>query len=601
MSSRTFSGLSRLGSINPSRRIKDPEELEEEVYEPDFKNTSNEQNLPVATAEGGISPESFDVRSNKVINTEEEKIPNYENLGRQLGNVIPQPKEPELSNEQKYVQPNELGELGKLYRTENPVSEIPQESFLGKVGKGIKNFLQPHVSPPEKIYETLKSYEEPQPVLGKISPPSQVGAQEFYEKNPEIKQQEEQKQAILNERLQKSLENPMTESAYGSVDEISKIPDLQEKFEEITGMQWTEELAEKLKDYESVMDERDTGLQRTGTVIDERINDLNERIKNNQATDTDKYYIGLSLALPLIIGGFFGAEAGLATLGGAAKGISEAQQRREKQLGSDQEALNDFIKLKNLNESERSELQLKKAALPSEIKKSLPQSEYEQVEGFDKVTWKDPTTGNEQEGVVIRPGLVVKPSRIRTEKDKEKFEKRADKLTDEMNYVDNIQAESDDLIKIASLLKDNNLGEKFIVSKIAQSVPGSLSKISQDINWNGKKVNAGVLIQQKLGFIYNLYAQAQKLGQLDRAAQEHMKTLFSNPTNTIATKDDFINQLLNLRKLTQRSIINRVKNEGFDPIFIASESGKKNKSLYDYLNGKVDDKELEEVTKKMSK
>ena len=594
MSSRTFSGLSRLGSINSSRRIKDPEELEEEeVYEPDFKNTSNEQNLPVATAEGGISPESFDVRANKVINTEEENAPNYENLGNQLGNLIPERQEQKIHNEI----PNQPNPILETENTEQKA--VPKESFIGKFGRALKNSLNP--ANPTEIYETLKSYEKPQPVLGKISPPSQVGAQEFYEKHPEIKQEEEKKQAILNERLQKSLENPMTESAYGSVDEISKIPDLQEKFEEITGMQWTEELAEKLKDYESVMDERDTGLQRTGTVIDERINDLNERIKNNQATDTDKYYIGLSLALPLIIGGFFGAEAGLATLGGAAKGISEAQQRREKQLGSDQEALNDFIKLKNLNESERSELQLKKAALPSEIKKSLPQSEYEQVEGFDKVTWKDPTTGNEQEGIVIRPGLVVKPSRIRTEKDKEKFEKRADKLTDEMNYVDNIQAESDDLIKIASLLKDNNLGEKFIVSKIAQAAPGSLSKISQDINWNGKKVNAGVLIQQKLGFIYNLYAQAQKLGQLDRAAQEHMKTLFSNPTNTIATKDDFINQLLNLRKLTQRSIINRVKNEGFDPIFIASESGKKNKSLYDYLNGKVDDKELEEVTKKMSK
>ena len=81
MSSSVYPGLSKLPKAGSRRRIVDPEILEEEEYEPDYSNVSNtETNTPVPTMEGGIAPESFDVRANQVVNPREEQANTYRNL-----------------------------------------------------------------------------------------------------------------------------------------------------------------------------------------------------------------------------------------------------------------------------------------------------------------------------------------------------------------------------------------------------------------------------------------------------------------------------------------------------------------------------------------
>ena len=585
MSSRTFSGLSRLGSINPSRRIKDPEELEEEeVYEPDFKNTSNEQNLPVATAEGGISPESFDVRANKVINTEEEKIPNYENLGRQLGNVIPQPKETELSNEQKYVQPNELGELGKLYRNENKSEEVP---FLQRAARGIKNFLG-DISSPTKPFEKIEYPENENKIQTPIEKNIAAPNPGEYEKNI-LSAEEEQ-----SEKIKIAQENPWTVSVYGSTDEIASSPELQREFTTITGQNWDEEIAQTLKTYEEALAPYHEEINKVKTEESADATRIRERIESNKSTDMDKYYIGLSLALPLIIGGFFGAEAGLAALGGAAKGLGDAQNRRREEIMKDEELLADINKKRSEVLQNQANVLLKQQEFPQEIRKNLPTNPLAHLEGSKAIPYKDPDTGQIGKAPEISNDLFVKPNLVNTkEKEKEKRQE-AKALSEVKTYVDGLDKLSSQAIDIISQLPDKTIFKQLFVNAIkGVDSTGLLSKISDQVMIDGRKENAGIALNSLLGLIATKYANAYKLGQLDAEAQRHINKIINNPESSFASPQDAIHQLLIINRDAQNGLLDSATNQGFIADIWREQFNKSRDEVYGKLNKKEEKKETE--------
>lgn len=619
MSSNVLSRLAKLGSAMPSRRrIVGPSEMEEEEsYVPDISDVSSiPVNSPTPTAEGGIAPESYDVRANEVIQPTEAEPNLHEKVGRALGELARDESAVEATAEAAAQKPTmgadnvgagegpQRQQPGFWSRLGSSLNNLILDSggLVGQGIRGISNEVARARSPEgrEEMARNLLAQEEKYPNLKEAYVPEFLGgrgsvAVPYAEQNaPQVLQERQQaaqsQQENFSQQISEAMENPWTSVAYGSADEISRSPELQAQVSEIAGINWEPQIAEQVKHYEAALDEIANGYRATGRELNSQVEAIKQRIENNQATDMDKWYVGLSLLLPLVVGGFFGAEAGLAALGGAAQGLAQSGQQRQKDIRADQEAIGDLAKLQIANQENLGNLELKKASLPESIRKMLPKDTREHLIGQEEVTWTDPKTGKEKRGIKIREGLVVPAQKVGDEKRLERYEKAADKLAEERVYADQINDMTDDIIEIASKLKDKNALLKAFAGAATKTLPGSLSYLTEDIDWDGRRVNAGQLLEQKIGFLANAYAQSNKLGQLDRAAQAHIDRLILNPTKTLNSPQDSITQMLEVRKLVQRGILRSAQNAGFDTDFLASDLGVKNRALNDRLNSKENQK-----------
>ncbi len=124
--------------------------------------------------------------------------------------------------------------------------------------------------------------------------------------------------------------------------------------------------------------------------------------------------------------------------------------------------------------------------------------------------------------------------------------------------------------------------------------------MTEDVMFDGRMQNAGTLLEEKLGFLANAYGMAKEIGQLDRAAQAHIKKIIENPTSTLLTPRDALNQVLEVRKLAQKGLVENATNRGFYPQFIIKDLEERNSGLFGKLNQKDEDKQVAEIEKKLS-
>ena len=418
-------------------------------------------------------------------------------------------------------------------------------------------------------------------------------------KNPVIAREEKQRQ--LAEDVDKAMLNPGDFSAYGAAEQVEIDPELRQNFEEITGIDYEPQIAAQISTYEGAMKGVEDSLNGIQTSLSEQENQIKDRILNNQSTDADMYYIGLALLMPLIIGGFFGKEAGLGALAGGAQGVAEAIGRRGKGIQEDEATLLNIARQKSENEERLGKLGLERSQLRPNLLKNLPEDPRAHLLGMEGKQWTNPETGKTENIVEILPGLVANESFVKTKEGLASRRKAADDLSDKKNYVDQLDDITNDVIKITSQLKDQSIVPQIFKSYFSGVAPGSLSQTSQDVEFDGRKVNAGILLDEKLGFLASAYAQAQKLGQLDRAAQSHIAKIINNPETTLASPRDVIDQMLQIRKLAQAGLIYDAKNKGFIPEFLKQHYAEKNNEVFSGLNKKERAGRAEEVLQKTAR
>ena len=85
---------------------------------------------------------------------------------------------------------------------------------------------------------------------------------------------------------------------------------------------------------------------------------------------------------------------------------------------------------------------------------------------------------------------------------------------------------------------------------------------------------------------------AKEIGQLDRAAQAHIRKIIDNPTSSLLTPRDALNQVLEVRKLAQKGLVESASNQGFYPEFIIKDLESRNNDLFGGLNKQENDKRL---------
>ncbi len=91
---------------------------------------------------------------------------------------------------------------------------------------------------------------------------------------------------------------------------------------------------------------------------------------------------------------------------------------------------------------------------------------------------------------------------------------------------------------------------------------------------------------------------AKEIGQLDRAAQTHIKKIIENPTSTFLNPRDSLNQVLEVRKLAQRGLVRSADNKGFYPAFVIQHLEQANNPLFQGLNEQEDQKYNEQLKRK---
>ncbi len=574
---------------------------------PDFSQfLPNQQNEPEPDFGGELTPKSYDVRAN-VVNNQPPENPQdnpgfWSKVGTALADYVNPQKRQEMATRNQSMMGRGMPEQATpqtppIETTEVDMQEgLPpvtasQQEYKGPIAPeastGIGGAIYDYFNPTKR--EEMKTYNQ------ELSQDAQIIAR--GENPAEVRRVQAEN---LREDVKKAMANPMQYGAYGSANEVANSPALKAKFSEMTRIDYTPQVQAEVTKHEEAMKGVEDSLSGIDTQLSGQAEAIKQRILNNQTTDSDKYYLGLALLMPLLIGGIFGKEAGLGALGGAAKGFADVLGNRQKGIKEDEESLLDISKQRGLNQEKLANLGIEKSKLPMNIRKNLPEQENKHLMGMQMAEWTDPETGEVHKGGRLKPGLVARYEYLSSPDAVKDMRKAANEIAEVKTYVDDVNSLTDDIIEIVGQLNDPTAFYKGFTSIMSGKVPGALSKLTQDVEFEGRKQNAGTLLEEKLGFLANKYGMAQQLGQLDRAAQAHIKKIMDNPTSTFLSPKDVLNQMLEIRKLVQNGLINQASNAGFYPEFLIEDLEKKNNKLFGKLNQKEEDKYANELFKKAS-
>jgi hypothetical protein len=421
-----------------------------------------------------------------------------------------------------------------------------------------------------------------------------------YERNPNLKKPPEvvQKQQLDQEQINEAQMQPWQITAYGATDAFANNPELVAEFNTYTGLNFDEQMKEETEKYEKVLSDLEKGINDNDANYDEQEQRIKERILNNQSTDADKYYIGMALLMPLIIGGIFGKEAGLGALGGGAKGVADVLGQRQKEIRSDEESLSDIYKQRATNNVKKGELDIERMKIPSEIRKNLPKDEFEDLKGMDIYTFKDPKTGEViGEGPEVLPDLYMDMKYGNTGKKREHMQEKASKLEEEKAALERANAATSDVVKAAMQLKDSGVMSKILAYALSDDTNGALKKIvrqnAPDIIVDGRKVNSAVYIDSKIEQIKDAYRRNEQMKAFTNTVASHIGAMAENPQYSGLEGKDLIDQMLILRDRGQQFFVDRAGAQGFLKPPLENKFGKLNRDLYKGLNTKEEKKQLE--------
>lgn len=583
---------------------------------PEFSNFLPRENLPENDLGGELTPQSYDVRAN-TIESLSDKYPEQENVlsrfGKALGDYFNPNKREEVGQSNKSLMSKAQGypsqaspqappiETAQVDMQEGlpPVTASEEEArpnvgLLASLKNEATKPYQPEGLP--EIWEGTKNL-----FKGGLTPGLTPAV---YERNPELKkpealiQQEEQQKKIDQEEMNKAQQKPWSVAAYGATDAFANKPDLVSDFEQYTGIDFSEQQKEMTEKYEKVLSDLEKGNLENDMAYDEQEKRIKERILSNQSSDADKYYIGLALLMPLLVGGIFGKEAGLGALAGGAKGFADILGQKQQDIRADEESLTDIYKQRSQNAAKKGELEIEKLKIPQTVAKNLPKDEYEDLKGMDIHTFKDPTTGEiVGKGSEVLPDLYLDIKYGNTAKKREKMQEKASKLEEEKSALQRANQATSDVINAATQLKDPGLMAKIMSYALSEDKNGALKKLirqnAPDIIIDGRKQNSAVYIDSKIEQIKDAYRRNEQMKAFTNTVANHMGAMAENPQYSGLTPDDLIDQMLILRDRGQQFFVDRAGSQGFLTAPLENKFGKMNRELYKGLNTKEEKKELE--------
>ncbi len=566
--------------------IRADEELEEPMETLDISGTAQgSANLPLPDpVDGGIAPISYDVRANEVL--KEDKDSQLRKLGAGLAQVV-KSQTPDNLYMAKSVDA-EMPSQPEAPESKSGFTPYPKEAFSGDSFKAIGDYFRTQFNP-QKRKEASAQNE----TIAKKGRESRAISRGLDPNRPEI-------QSDLNSKIDEGLKTP-PRPMYGATDQVANSPDLKAQFKTITGRDFTPEIQNFISEFEKIAVSMDEGLQGYDQNLSDRENQIKERIESGGATDEDKFLIGMALLMPLIVGGVFGAEAGVSALGGTAGSLADIYKQRKEQGLEDQDTLTNLTKSRADVALKRGELNANKLNAVNEFTANLPKQERDFLIGKKEAVWIDPQTNQEQTGIELAPGLVIRPEFVTSKEELTNANKEARDLASAKGAVETINSLTDDIISIASQLKDKNVLQKGFSSALVNKDPSLRSVISDDVEFQGRKVNAGVTLDSKLKALVDAYRQAKGMRALTGTVQDHIDGMLTNPIGSFNSPKDTIDQMLYVKDLAQTNLINNAESQGFVPQFLQQDFSQKNRRTNDKLNKQQDQKDLVGIKQALNK
>lgn len=616
--------LQGLKNFNPRRVMPGAEMLEEDLEDeiPDVSGTNaplpnfanfmpNKPNEPESDLGGELTPQSYDVRANTVTPPPEQESPGFfSRLGSALADYVNPQKRAEMSERNAAMMNQARGLPQKSMAQTPPIATaqvdaqegIPPVTASQQEAPGIGQSLMNEASKPWNGISLGGAYEGTKNFLKDSFTPKLDPI--VYERNPGLKkpaglvQQQEQKKQLDQEEIERAKMQPWQITAYGATDAFANSPDLVDDFAQYTGINFDEEMKAQTEKYEKVLSDLEKGIMGNDANYDEQEQRIKERILNNQSNDADKYYIGLALLMPLLIGGIFGKEAGLGALGGGAKGIADVLGQRQKEIRADEESLSDIYKQRATNNAKRGELDIERLKVPAEIRKNLPKDELEDLKGMNIYQFKDPETGKVVGGgPEVLPDLYLDMKFGNTAKKREHMQEKASKLEEEKAALERANAATSDVIKAAMQLEDGGIMSKILAYALSDDDNGALKKIVRQnapmITVDGRKVNSAVYIDSKIEQMKDAYRRNEQMKAFTTTVASHIGNMAENPQYSGLKGKDLIDQMLILRDRGQQFFVDRAGSQGFLKQPLENKFGKLNRELYKGLNRNEEKKELE--------
>jgi len=594
--------LAGLKNVSGRRRVMGDPELEDmENLEGEVSGVSNpEPNMPLPDTGEEFSPQSYDVRANQIDVPEDENSDLYRKFGESLAYY--------MKNQGQQPQDELTQAVPKPVAPEAPPIETAQVDEQ----EGL-----PTVTASQEEAQGMKPPESSPGVWGAISDYfSPTKREEMSKYNNEMMQQSQMKaqgitpesqaaqQKLDQEAMNQAQMNPWQVSAYGATDEFANKPELVRDFEEYTGINFTPQVEEITKKYEEVLSNIDKGLLADSDEYDEQAKRIKERILQNEATDMDKYYIGMALLMPLILGGIFGKEAGLGALGGASKGIAEVFGKRMENTRKDEASLSDILKQKSTTALKRGELQIERMKIPSEVQKLLPKDEFEDLKGMNIVSFKDPETGEIVAfGPEVMPDLYANLQYANTAEKRKALGEKASKLEEEKSALERANQATSDVINAALQLKQPGIFSQILAYALSEDKNGALKKIvrqnAPQIFVDGRMQNSSVYIDSKIEQMKDAYRRNEQMRAFTNTVANHIGNMASNPQYEGLRPEDLIDQMLILRDRGQAFFVDRAAGQGFLKEPLENKFGQLNRKLYKGLNTSEEKKQLESDKQKM--
>jgi hypothetical protein len=222
----------------------------------------------------------------------------------------------------------------------------------------------------------------------------------------------------------------------------------------------------------------------------------------------------------------------------------------------------------------------------------MPKNPTEHLQGTRSIDYTDPKTGVTSKAPEMADELFVKPNLVTTEKTADEKRHEAQALVEVRNYVDGIDKLTGEAVDIISQLKDKTIFKDLLINSIKGiNSSGILSHVSQNVMINGKKENAGIALNNITGHLATEFAKAEKLGQLDTAAQRIINQMVGNPESSFTSARDSIDQFLRFRNTAQEKLIKNAENKGFIADYWKKRFNEENQEVNAKLNKKEEAKE----------
>lgn len=630
--------MSRLqGLKNVSRRkvmpgegiLKEKDEFENDVSGtaqpmPDFASPVNQE-----FGNNGIPTQNDDVRANVEVNPskEEDEQGFFSKLGSSLASMVQSQGQPATESQnamQQQPEPGYLDQAGSWLKksfTPSTLEEInaqkaayqaeqQEPGYLSRFGNWVKEGFTPS-SPEEIRARQQESYQrlgwslpqnrtnEPSVgrsmtdmVKGMVDKQGQGNYLQPQPAPPPVEKTPEEMEREQKEREAAEL-NPWQVAAYGANDTFANNPELVQTFEQETGIKYTDQMKDTVDQYEKILSDRENGIIGDQANYDEQAKRINDRINSNQTTDADKFFIGLALAMPLIIGGLFGKEAGLGALSGGAKGIGNMISGRQDAMRKDEALLAGINKQKQDSNLKRSEIDLERLKIPGEVRKTNPNPN-EDIVGMNIATFKDPNTGKViASGPEILPGFVADTKYANNAKARDVLRGKASELAQEEASLERANAATAKMVEAAMQIKDPTMFGK-LMSYALSDGDNALKKWAKqyapEIYIDGRWQNSAVLFDSIGEQLKDAYRRNEGMKAFTNTVSGHLSSMLSNPLSSGLKPQDIIDQVLTLRDRGQNFFIDKAKSQGFITIPFEQKFGRLNRNLYSGLNKREEKK-----------